>query len=71
MEMDKPFTTYLILIHSILISSWSRLTFCFSTLITLMFSTLRQDGFHTLESYTYELLRYRAPETKLKLFFYI
>jgi hypothetical protein len=29
--------------------------FCSSTLITLIFSTLRQDGFHTLESYIYDL----------------
>jgi hypothetical protein len=51
----KPLPTYLTLIHSILILSWSCLTFCFHTLITLIFSALRQDGFHTLESYNYEL----------------
>jgi hypothetical protein len=28
-----------------------------TTLITLIFSTLRQDGFHTLESYIYDLFR--------------
>jgi hypothetical protein len=38
----------------------------------LTFSILRQDGFHTLESYIYELfLRDRKPKTKLKLFFSI
>ncbi len=30
--------------------SWFCLTFCCHTLITLIFSLLRQDGFHTLES---------------------
>jgi hypothetical protein len=35
--------------------SWSCLTFYCSTLIILIFSTLRQDGFHTLESYIYDL----------------
>jgi hypothetical protein len=34
--------------------SWSCLTFYCYTLITLIFSTLRQDGFHTLESYIYD-----------------
>jgi hypothetical protein len=56
--------TYLTLIHSILISlwfflyfSWSCLTFYCSTLIILIFSILRQDGFHTLESYNYDHLK--------------
>jgi hypothetical protein len=31
--------------------------FCCSTLIIRIFSTLRQDGFHTLESYIYDLLK--------------
>jgi hypothetical protein len=31
--------------------------FCCTTLITLIFSTLRQDGFHTLKSYIYDLFR--------------
>jgi hypothetical protein len=66
--MDKPLPTYLTLIHSILTLSWSCLTFCFHTLITLTFSTLRRDGFHTLESYIYDILRDREPKTKLKLF---
>ena len=61
--------TYLTLIHSILISSWSCLTFCFPTLITLTFSTLRRDGFHTLESYIYDILRDRKPKTKIKIIF--
>jgi hypothetical protein len=51
----QPLPTYLTLIHSILTLSWSCLTFYCSTLIILTFSTLRQDGFHTLESYTYDL----------------
>jgi hypothetical protein len=33
--------------------------FCCHTLIALIFSTPRQDGFHTLESYNYDLLRDR------------
>ena len=60
--MDKPLPTYLILIHSILTLlwfslhlSWSCLTFYCSNLIILIFSTSRQDGFHTLESYIYEI----------------
>jgi hypothetical protein len=40
------FYTYLILIMSCLLVSYSD---------SLIFSTLRQDGFHTLESYNYEL----------------
>jgi hypothetical protein len=32
-------------------------TFCCSTLITLIFSTLRQDVFHTLESYIYDFFK--------------
>jgi hypothetical protein len=31
--------------------------FCCHTLITLIFSTLRQDGFHTLEPYIYDILK--------------
>jgi hypothetical protein len=31
--------------------------FCCCTLITLIFSTLRQDGFHTFESYIYDLFK--------------
>ena len=64
----QPLPTYLTLIHSILTLSWSCLTFCYSTLIILIFSTLRQDGFHTFESYHYDLLRDREPKTKLELF---
>jgi hypothetical protein len=55
LKWTKPFATYFTLIHSILISPWSCLSFCFSTLITLTFSTLRQDRFHTLESYIYDI----------------
>ena len=47
----------LTLLWFLLYLSWSCLTFCCSTLITLIFSTLRQDG-----------LRDRRPKTKLKLF---
>ena len=71
----QPLPTYLILIHSILILlwfslylSWSCLTFYCSTLMILTFSTSRQDGFHTLESYNYEFFWDRKPKTKLKLF---
>jgi hypothetical protein len=60
---SDSFYTYLTLILSILISSRSCLTFCFST--------LRQDGFHTLESYIYDLLRDREPKTKFKIIFSI
>jgi hypothetical protein len=49
--------------------SLSCLSFCCYTLITLIFSTLRQDGFHTLESYIYDLLRDRKPKTKFKTIF--
>jgi hypothetical protein len=31
--------------------------FCCSTRITLIFSTLRKDGFHTLESYICDLFK--------------
>jgi hypothetical protein len=52
--------------------SWSCLTFYCSTLIILIFSTLRQDGFHTSESYIYDLLRDRRPKTKkIKIIFSI
>jgi hypothetical protein len=52
--------------------SWSCLTFCCSILITLIFSTLRQDGFHTLESYIHDpLLRDRRPKKKIKIIFLI
>ena len=72
----QPLPTYLLLIHSILTllwfflySSWSCLTFYCSTLIILTFSTLRQDGFHTLESLPlWHFFRDRKPKTKLKLF---
>jgi hypothetical protein len=37
--------------------SWSFLTFYSSTLIILIFSTLRQDGFNILESYIYDLFK--------------
>jgi uncharacterized membrane protein YccF (DUF307 family) len=47
----------LTLLWVILYLSWSCLTFCCHTLITLIFSVLRQDGFHTLESYIYELFK--------------
>jgi hypothetical protein len=47
----------LILFWFFLYLSWSCLTFCCYTLITLIFSTLRQDGFHTLESYIYDLFK--------------
>jgi hypothetical protein len=45
------------LLWSFLYLSWSCLTFCCSTLITPIFSTLRQDGFHTLESYIHDPLK--------------
>jgi hypothetical protein len=45
---SDSFYTYLILTLS---------HFCCHTLITLIFSTLRQDGFHTLESYIYDILK--------------
>jgi hypothetical protein len=47
----------LTLLWWILYLSWSCLIFCCHTLITLIFSTLRQDGFHTLESYIYDILK--------------
>jgi hypothetical protein len=47
------FYTYLTLILSILILIISHLLLF--TLTILIFSTLRQDGFHTLESYIYDL----------------
>jgi uncharacterized membrane protein YccF (DUF307 family) len=37
--------------------SWSCLTFCCTTLIILIFSTLIKDGFHTLGSYIYDLFK--------------
>jgi hypothetical protein len=37
-------------------------------MIILIFFILRQDGFHTLESYTYALLIDREPKMKLILF---
>jgi hypothetical protein len=37
--------------------SWTCLTFYYSTLIILTFSTLIQDKFRTLESYTYDFFK--------------
>jgi uncharacterized membrane protein YccF (DUF307 family) len=47
----------LTLLWFILYLSWSCLAFCCHTLITLTFSTLRQHGFHTLESYIYDIIK--------------
>jgi hypothetical protein len=52
---QKPYLLTLLCV--ILYLSGSCLTFCCHTLITLTFSVLRQDGFHTLESYIYELFK--------------
>jgi hypothetical protein len=56
--MDKPLPTYLTLIPSVLILILSHLLLFYSDyLITLIFSTLRHDGFHTLKSYIYDLFK--------------
>jgi hypothetical protein len=55
LSYSDSFYTYLTLILSILILIM--LTFYCSTLIILIFSILRQEGFHTLESYIYDLFK--------------
>jgi hypothetical protein len=52
---SDSFYTYLTLILSILILILSHLLLFYSDDFT--FSTLRQDGFHTLESYIYDLFK--------------
>ena len=69
LHSSDSFYTYLTLILSILILILSHLLLFYS--ITLTFSTLRRDGFHTLESYHYDLLRDKEPKTKFKTIFFI
>jgi hypothetical protein len=57
LDRNGPNPYLLTLLWFFLYLSWSCHTFCRYTLITLIFSTLRQDGFHTLESYIYDLFR--------------
>jgi hypothetical protein len=58
-NLDRPGKTLTYLPYSDSFYTFLDLVSIFycSTLIILTFSTLRQDGFHTLESYIYDLLK--------------